>query len=145
MYSVLFNKAEESSQLAGAKGMNLIKMTKNGLPVPDGFIIQTNALARFMEDNQLHETKEDIENNIINGIFSDELKNELTASFYELRESYASVAVRSSSASEDLEGASFAGQYETYLNVKTEDEFLGKVKECWASFSLPESVAIKKK
>ncbi|MGE0908677.1 PEP/pyruvate-binding domain-containing protein [Bacillus atrophaeus] len=134
MYSVLFNKAEESSQLAGAKGMNLIKMTKNGLPVPDGFIIQTNALARFMEDNQLHETKEDIENNIINGIFSDELKNELTASFYELRESYASVAVRSSSASEDLEGASFAGQYETYLNVKTEDEFLGKVKECWASF-----------
>ncbi|MGV2442313.1 PEP/pyruvate-binding domain-containing protein, partial [Bacillus atrophaeus] len=33
-----------------------------------------------------------------------------------------------------LEGASFAGQYETYLNVKTEDEFLGKVKECWASF-----------
>ncbi|MFA7746208.1 PEP/pyruvate-binding domain-containing protein, partial [Salinicoccus roseus] len=43
-------------------------------------------------------------------------------------------AVRSSSASEDLEGASFAGQYETYLNIKTEEEFLGKVKECWASF-----------
>ncbi|MDG0764790.1 PEP-utilizing enzyme [Bacillus halotolerans] len=134
MYSVLFRQAEESSQLAGAKGMNLIKLTKHGLPVPDGFIIQTNALARFMEDNQLHDSSENIENAIIAGTFSDELKNELTSSFYELRESYRSVAVRSSSASEDLEGASFAGQYETYLNIKTEEEFLAKVKECWASF-----------
>ncbi|MDR4227897.1 phosphotransferase [Bacillus mojavensis] len=134
MYSVLFRQAEESSQLAGAKGMNLIKLTKHGLPVPDGFIIQTNALARFMEDNQLHDSSENIENAITAGTFSDEIKNELTSSFYELRESYHSVAVRSSSASEDLEGASFAGQYETYLNIKTEEEFLNKVKECWASF-----------
>lgn len=119
MYSVLFRQAEESSQLAGAKGMNLIKLTKHGLPVPDGFIIQTNALARFMEDNQLQETSENVEGGIISGTFSDELKDELTSSFYKLRESYRSVAVRSSSASEDLEGASFAGQYETYLNIKT--------------------------
>ncbi|MDR4433166.1 PEP/pyruvate-binding domain-containing protein [Bacillus tequilensis] len=134
MYSVIFRQAEESSRLAGAKGMNLIKLTKHGLPVPDGFIIQTNALARFMEENQLHETSESIESGIIAGTFSDELKEELTDSFYKLRESYRSVAVRSSSASEDLEGASFAGQYETYLNIKTEEEFLAKVKECWGSF-----------
>ncbi|MCC9022339.1 PEP/pyruvate-binding domain-containing protein [Bacillus nakamurai] len=134
MYSVLFNKAEESSRLAGAKGMNLIKLRKNGLPVPDGFVIQTNALTRFIEDNQLQGGDEQMGRAIMNGTFSKELKDELTASFYELRESYASAAVRSSSASEDLEGASFAGQYETYLNIKTEEEFLGKVKECWASF-----------
>ena len=114
--------------------MNLIKLTKNGLPVPGGFIIQTNALTRFMEDNGLQADQEQMERAIMNGTFSKELREELTASFYELRESYASVAVRSSSASEDLEGASFAGQYETYLNIKTEEEFLGKVKECWASF-----------
>ncbi|MED1922608.1 PEP/pyruvate-binding domain-containing protein [Bacillus velezensis] len=134
MYSVRFQKAEESSRSAGAKGMNLIKLTKNGLPVPGGFIIQTNALTRFMEDNGLQADQEQMERAIMNGTFSKELREELTASFYELRESYASVAVRSSSASEDLEGASFAGQYETYLNIKTEEEFLGKVKECWASF-----------
>ncbi len=81
MYSVLFRQAEESSQLAGAKGMNLIKLTKHGLPVPDGFIIQTNALARFMEDNQIHDTSENIESEIIAGAFSDELKHELTNSF----------------------------------------------------------------
>lgn len=114
--------------------MNLIKLTKNGLPVPGGFIIQTNALTRFMEDNGLQADQEQLERAIMNGTFSKELREELTASFYELRESYASVAVRSSSASEDLEGSSFAGQYETYLNIKTEEEFLGKVKECWASF-----------
>ncbi|AMR45629.1 PEP/pyruvate-binding domain-containing protein [Bacillus subtilis] len=145
MYSVLFRQAEESSQLAGAKGMNLIKLTKHGLPVPDGFIIQTNALARFMEDNQLQETSENVESGIISGTFSVELKNELTSSFYKLRESYRSVAVRSSSASEDLEGASFAGQYETYLNIKTEEEFLAKVKECWASFFSGRVSSYKKK
>ncbi len=145
MYSVIFRQAEESSELAGAKGMNLIKLTRHGLPVPNGFVIQTNALARFMEDNQLHETSENIESRIITGVFTEELKHELTSSFYELRESYQSVAVRSSSASEDLEGASFAGQYETYLNIKTEEEFLAKVKECWASYFSGRVSSYKKK
>lgn len=51
-----------------------------------------------------------------------------------LAEDLPSVAVRSSSVAEDLEGASFAGQYETYLNIKTNEEFLQAVKECWSSY-----------
>src|SRR5690606_31794863 len=43
------------------------------------------------------------------------------------------VAVRSSATAEDLPDASFAGQQETYLNVKGEAHLLKKVKECWAS------------
>ncbi len=43
------------------------------------------------------------------------------------------VAVRSSATAEDLPNASFAGQQETYLNVKGETHLLQKVKECWAS------------
>lgn len=43
------------------------------------------------------------------------------------------VAVRSSATAEDLPGASFAGQQETYLNVFGETELLKKVQECWAS------------
>lgn len=43
------------------------------------------------------------------------------------------VAVRSSATAEDLPGASFAGQQETYLNVKGETNLLQKVRECWAS------------
>lgn len=44
-----------------------------------------------------------------------------------------SVAVRSSATAEDLPGASFAGQQETYLNVLGETALLKKVQECWAS------------
>lgn len=61
-------------------------------------------------------------------------KPELLSSFQSLRKTYPSVAVRSSSVAEDLEGASFAGQYETYLNIKTNEEFLQAVKECWSSY-----------
>uniref|UniRef100_UPI003260A909 PEP/pyruvate-binding domain-containing protein n=1 Tax=Clostridium sp. NkU-1 TaxID=1095009 RepID=UPI003260A909 len=43
------------------------------------------------------------------------------------------VAVRSSATAEDLPGASFAGQQETYLNIQGESEVLTAVKRCWAS------------
>ena len=43
------------------------------------------------------------------------------------------VAVRSSATAEDLPDASFAGQQETYLNIKGDTSLLKKVKECWAS------------
>lgn len=50
------------------------------------------------------------------------------------------VAVRSSATAEDLPGASFAGQQETYLNVKGESHLLHKVKECWASLFTPRAI-----
>ncbi len=63
-----------------------------------------------------------------------QMEAELLSSFQSLRKTYPSVAVRSSSVAEDLEGASFAGQYETYLNIKTNEEFFQAVKECWSSY-----------
>ncbi len=50
------------------------------------------------------------------------------------------VAVRSSATAEDLPGASFAGQQETYLNVKGEAHLLQKIKECWASLFTPRAI-----
>jgi len=47
------------------------------------------------------------------------------------------VAVRSSGVLEDASGASSAGQYETFLNVKGKDDLLDKVKQCWASLYTP--------
>ena len=50
------------------------------------------------------------------------------------------VAVRSSATAEDLPDASFAGQQETYLNVKGEINLLKKIKECWASLFTPRAI-----
>jgi pyruvate,water dikinase len=59
----------------------------------------------------------------------------LTEGKHKLKAAYAPplVAVRSSATAEDLPDASFAGQQETYLNVRGEAHLLKKVKECWAS------------
>ncbi|MCY7723999.1 phosphotransferase, partial [Bacillus pumilus] len=134
MYSVLFHAAEESAALAGAKGLNLIKLNNHGLPVPDGFIIKTNSFSSFLSYHNLHPTEQNLANKIKEASFPSQMEAELLSSFQSLRKTYPSVAVRSSSVAEDLEGASFAGQYETYLNIKTNEEFLQAVKECWSSY-----------
>ena len=51
------------------------------------------------------------------------------------------LAVRSSATAEDLPGASFAGQQETYLNVRGEQDVLQAVKQCWSSLWMPRALA----
>jgi hypothetical protein len=51
------------------------------------------------------------------------------------------LAVRSSATAEDLPGASFAGQQETYLNVRGEQDLLRAVKRCWSSLWTPRALA----
>jgi len=55
------------------------------------------------------------------------------------------VAVRSSATTEDLPGASFAGQQATSLNVRGEDELLGAVRRCWASLWSARAIAYRKR
>jgi len=50
------------------------------------------------------------------------------------------VAVRSSATAEDLPNASFAGQQDTYLNVRGDANLIKKVKECWASLFTPRAI-----
>ncbi|WP_064497988.1 PEP/pyruvate-binding domain-containing protein [Bacillus safensis] len=134
MYSVLFHAAEESASLAGAKGLNLIKLNNHGLPVPDGFIIKTNSFESFLSYHNLQPAEQNLSQKIKEASFPSQMEAELLSSFQSLRKTYPSVAVRSSAVAEDLEGASFAGQYETYLNIKSNEEFLLAVKECWSSY-----------
>jgi rifampicin phosphotransferase len=134
VYSLGFQKVDESNERVGAKALNLIKMKKRNLPIPDGFVIQTEALKSYLEWNQINLQTDNIEERVLCGEIPIEIETDLIEAFKNLRNSYTSVAIRSSSGAEDLEGASFAGQYETYLNVKSTEEFLSKVKACWASF-----------
>ncbi len=146
-----FNQIKRSDlSIVGGKAANLGELTSLALNVPRGFVISTNAYNEFLKHNNLdkeiinnfsdHGSDEenlsksafDFRENIIKGNFSTTLENTIIKAYRNLGES-TRVAVRSSATAEDLEDASFAGQQETFLNVRDIDEVLHKVKECFAS------------
>ena len=139
--------------LAGGKGANLGELSRAGLPVPPGFVVTTGAYDAFVEasglrgDRRPRLTTRDggcervrRSGREIRALFSGgevpaELAQEIESAYGELGES--PVAVRSSATAEDLAGASFAGQQETYLNVRGMGALIGAIKDCWASCGRP--------
>jgi len=127
-----------------------------GIKVPNGFAITVDAYYDFIKFNNLNEriielvssiTEEDliklrrvgleVRNLIRNGKFPQELKDEIQEKYKELSQTYGQdmtdVAVRSSATAEDLPDASFAGQQETYLNVRGSESIIEAVRNCFAS------------
>ena len=111
--------------LVGGKGLNLGKLTSAGFSVPNGFCITTEAYRSSVE----HLSEQNAYN-----IRDIRLKPELVEEILQAKQGLHtdSVAVRSSATAEDLDDASFAGQQDTFLNVKS-DEIIDAVKKCWAS------------
>lgn len=107
-------KDAHDATLVGGKAINLAKLLKAGLPVPNGFVVTTKA---FKDST--------------NGKLSELLGRELRLAIQEFKG--ARVAVRSSATAEDLGDASMAGQYESYLNLQTEAQILEAIERCWAS------------
>lgn len=146
--------------LVGGKNASLgemfSKLTAKGISVPDGFAITAKAYRDFLERAKLTEkikknlkglnvtdvkalsqAGKKIRTAILSAEFSKSLIDEIKKSYHELSKNVGtndlSVAVRSSATAEDLPDASFAGQQETYLNVRGEKELLIAVKKCFAS------------
>ena len=124
--------------VAGGKGANLGELTRAGLPVPPGFVLTTAAYRTFVEGVQekvlAFASASDaagIRALLTAPPIPDEMAREVTEAWSALGE--VPVAVRSSATAEDLEGASFAGQQDTYLNVRGAAALLDAVRECWAS------------
>lgn len=132
MYTITFHEANWNLNV-GSKALNLIKMKQKNFPVPDGFVVKADAFQRFIEFNEINLANEHLQEEILHAEMPADVKYELLETFDSLKQSFESVAVRSSSSAEDLENTSFAGQYETYLNVKTRENLVSKVKACWAS------------
>ncbi|MCS7200847.1 MAG: phosphoenolpyruvate synthase [Patescibacteria group bacterium] len=160
MKYVIFFKdlSKDDVNLVGGKNANLGEMYQKlrdmGVKVPNGFAITANAYDYFIEHNnfeddikslisnaniydvgELSKTGERIRQLIKSGKIPFDLENEILLAYDELIREYGenlSVAVRSSATAEDLPDASFAGQQETYLNVKKEN-LLERVKDCFAS------------
>jgi pyruvate,water dikinase len=135
----------------GGKGASLARLAAAGLPIPPGFHITTEAYRRFVEENRIgeriHSSAEQAEVNdpatldrVSAHIQSHFAHGEIPGDIAEMiRRWYGElgadvpVAVRSSATAEDLPELSFAGQLETYLNMRGGDAVLDAVKRCWAS------------
>ena len=137
-------------------------LTAQGINVPDGFVVTTKGYSKFLNHNNLTSQIQDkllyiqyedlaslrrtgleIRSIIQNGSFPSDFKNQIFTAYAQLskqylnvngsEQSFTDVAVRSSSTAEDLQDASFAGQQETYLNVRGNYQLLESIKNCFAS------------
>lgn len=145
----------------GGKGANLGEMTQARFPVPGGFIVTAYAYFHFLKEHNLttkinhligtinydkpeslQQVSHHIKALIMHAAMSEELVQEIFKAYTKLSGplSEAFVAVRSSATAEDLPNASFAGQQETYLNVKGESNLVHKIKEAWASLFEPRAI-----
>ncbi|MCL1810997.1 MAG: phosphoenolpyruvate synthase [Methanomassiliicoccaceae archaeon] len=150
----------------GGKGANLGELTSAGFPVPGAFVLTTAAYDCFLEksgilggiENELKSIDRTSDQNLtdaskrIRALFEtcgipDDLKKEVV-SHYRLivpKGTVGFVAVRSSATAEDLPDASFAGQQETYLNVKDEEDLFDKIRKCWSSLFTARAIAYREK
>jgi rifampicin phosphotransferase len=116
--------------VAGGKGANLGELTRAGLPVPPGFVLTTAAYRAVAGERRDGFTFRPV---------PEDMAREITEAWAALGGE--PVAVRSSATAEDLEEASFAGQQDTYLNVRGAEALLAAVQQCWASLWTERAVA----
>jgi phosphoenolpyruvate synthase/pyruvate phosphate dikinase len=147
---------KNSAGIAGGKGASLGEMLNVGIPVPDGFVVLSSTFERFIEltdlgqeiDTVLHgvdhkaihtidQAAEKIKALILSRDIPADIKDEIKKSFEELNVEY--VAVRSSATAEDGAEHAWAGQLDSYLNIKSED-VIEKVQHCWASLFTPRAI-----
>ncbi|MCF3653759.1 MAG: phosphoenolpyruvate synthase [Aigarchaeota archaeon] len=156
---------KEDIPLVGGKCANLGEMINAGIPVPPGFAVTAYAYKRFIEETgiaqkiydildetitdprnptQYEEASRKIRSLIESTPIPKDIRDAIVEAYRELsrrvglKDVY--VAVRSSATAEDLPGASFAGQQETYLNVRGEEEVLESVRRCWSSLFTPRAI-----
>ncbi|OPX62287.1 MULTISPECIES: phosphoenolpyruvate synthase [unclassified Methanoregula] len=136
----------------GGKGASLGEMASIGLPVPTAFVVTAQAFRRFLVETGLEKklfaayNNLDVENNealekaaetakalVLKAKMPAKIRDEIKAAYRKMENGSMIVAVRSSATAEDLPDASFAGQQETYLNIRGEAALLEAVQKCWAS------------
>ncbi len=151
--------------LVGGKNANLGEMLRAKIPVPPGFAITAQAYNEFITKTgiaeriyqAIEETVTDINNPkqyeeaskrirklIESTPMTTEIEKAVKSAYSELNKktgmSEAFVAVRSSATAEDLPDASFAGQQDTFLNVRGADELIEKTIKCWSSLFTPRAI-----
>ena len=148
----------------GGKCASLGECLRAKIAVPPGFAVTTDAYQVFLQDNHLSDkiiarlegiddaqvveienASRDIREWIETGTIGERMEDVIAENYRILskrsRTPALPVAVRSSATAEDLPGASFAGQQDTFLWIRGVDQLLSKIKECWSSLFTARAIA----
>ena len=158
---------------ASSLGETYNTLTSKGIRVPNAYVLTTDIFRKYMEENDLIKRIDVILNNINyddivsvkrnglkirnliqNGLFNESIKNEIYKNYTTLSNQYTDsygnkqnetdVAVRSSSIAEDTVDCSFAGIYDTFLNVRGKYQLISSIKACYASLYNNRAIAYRK-
>lgn len=159
-YTLDFAEIDYSNvEKVGGKNASLGEMfsqlKSHGIAIPDGFATTSEAYWKFIEENRLsedlaslldqldkvefsnlREIGSKLRDKIMSGKFPQSVEDAIRKAYRSLKErdgNISSVAVRSSATAEDLPEASFAGQHESFMNIRNEEELIRTVQRCYAS------------
>ena len=152
----LADPAAADAERFGPKTANQAVLAHGGLPTPGGFCLGADAYCHQLEYLGLTETAEKAVSlpfmesrghvaDVRIGLFSEpiapEIQTELLTAYRALvAECGGRLAVRSSSLMEDTEGSSFAGQFQTFLGIDNEEDFLTSLRACWGALWSPRAM-----
>ncbi len=156
---------KEDIPIVGGKVANLGEMLQAKIPVPPGFAVTAQAYKKFITEtgiaekiytaieetvtdvelpNQFEEASKKVRKIIETTPMPNEIADAIKRAYKEFSKKTKTnkvlVAVRSSATAEDLPGASFAGQQETYLNVRGGKDLVQKTVKCWSSLFTPRAI-----
>lgn len=146
----------QDNRQVGGKAVGLAEMTAAGLPVPPGFVVTASAYREFLSGSGLRDRLNEVlaganaddraslaqageaaEAAVLTAELPAETTAAISAAYQELCDSVGvpdvSVAVRSSATAEDSVGASFAGEFETWVDVSGVESVLDHVRKCYAA------------
>ncbi len=148
--------------LAGGKGASLGAMLGAGLPVPEGFAVLTQAYRDFVAHNGFEEpvrhlvqdvpaddpdalakAAQALKDRFLAGTIPPHVSDAIARAYAEIGTGL--VVVRSSATAEDLPGASFAGQHDSFLNIDGPEAVAEAVRGAWASLWNPRAVSYRKR
>jgi len=149
--------AGDCAPLVGGKAMGLGSLLREGLRVPPGFVVTTEAYRRYVRarglEREIDRTLADAStpeaqaevSERLRSLFDgaepdDDLAREIRAAYERLGPTEP-VAVRSSATAEDTAEASFAGQQDTYLWISGAEAVVRNVVRCWGSLFTPQAIA----
>ena len=160
MHTTPIDTTADSLELIGGKGRSLARMARAGFSVPGGFLVTADAYRKFVSDNALQPAildkarprlkegypvfdacSEEISALIRGAPMADSMLDEIKTAYNALNSGECPVAVRSSANAEDLPDFSFAGQQETFLNVRGADQVAEAVHKCWASLWTAQAIS----